>query len=160
MALGELNSFNALIANEPDTPFIRRSKVRVLFAVVEAHIYHLQWIAYAASKINPSLFTDEEIWQLQGKRLRNGAVENARVSLKDSIKFAFGAFAKARGIAHPVDFGGKGGQAFLLAVDIRDRVTHPKTTTDWSISDADNGHIDSGWKWFGEHLVEISRSSI
>ena len=161
LARKELDSFNEIAAKESDTPFIRRTKVRVLFAVIEAHVFHLQTIAHAASKLNPELFTDQESLLLQGLRRNDtGEIQNAKIQLKEEIRFAFAAFSRARGKKHNVNFGTKGGQQLASAIAIRDRITHPKIVSSWTINDEDSKNVDAAWEWFGKHLVEVSKIDV
>ena len=158
LARKELDSFNEIAVKESDTPFIRRTKVRVLFAVIEAHVFHLQTITYAASKRNPKLFTDQESLLLQGLRRNDkGELQNAKDQLKKRIRFAFAAFSRALGKKHIVDFGTDGGQRFASAITIRDRITHPKIVSSWTINDEDSKNIDAAWEWFEKHLAEVSK---
>ena len=154
----ELNSFNSIAEMQGDTPFIRRTRIRVVFSCIEAHIFHLKSTAYAFSCVEPGNFSREEILKLQDLRSdKTQGYVRAKIPLKENVSFAFASFAKAFGRKYAINFSDSSGQRFLSAVAIRDRITHPKAPSDWRISDKENSLIEAAWKWFGEHLVAVSK---
>ena len=54
---------------------------------------------------------------------------------------------------------GAGWDAFQNAIRIRNRITHPKTDTDVTISDNDFGLVKSALNWAFDSLVDICRTS-
>ena len=135
-------------------------KARVVFACIEAHVFHLKGSAHTFSLPQDGLFDEEELEKLQDfRRDKGGNIWKLKMSLKDNIRFAFGAFARASGKDYNVDFGNKPAADFLKAVAIRDRITHPKSASDWKISDSESRLIDEAWHWFGRHLVEVSKTT-
>jgi hypothetical protein len=155
---GEMNSFNEVAAREGETPFMRRTKVRIVFSCVEALVFHLKSSSLALTADNPGLFTNEESLELQDLRPdKKGGVRKAKIALKDSIKMAFSSFGKAMGKAYTIDFGTEEGARFISAIEIRDRITHPKCPSSWDVSESDTKIVDEAWLWFGRHLVAVSK---
>ena len=44
-------------------------------------------------------------------------------------------------------------QAFLKAVEIRDRIVHPHAVSDWKLSKHELTIIDMAWDWFGVQMI-------
>ncbi|WP_044891837.1 hypothetical protein [Opitutus terrae] len=154
MTRSEIASFNDLAAREKDTDFLRRLKVRVVFSCIEAHVFHLKSAACALSE--PGDFSDADKLELQDLRLAQAGFQKAKRPLKENIKLAFRAYGRVCGKSYKVDFSGEEGARFLAAVEIRDRVTHPKSPRDWRVSASDHRLVDDAWHWFGKHLVAVS----
>lgn len=153
----ELDSYNSFAKDQEETPFMRRTKIRIVFSCIEAHVFHLKSTAYTIAQSEPDLFSEEILLKLQDlrKNSRRG-FEKAKIPLKENIKLAFSSFAKAAEREYDISFGDRGGQRFLQAVEVRNRITHPKRPSDWRISDEDDSLVDEAWHWFGKHLVAVS----
>lgn len=158
----ELNRFNELVKDKPETAFTRRLKVRVMFSLLEAHVAHLKGVAQTIFEARGETLDEEKellLQDLQRRKMPDGKIRivGAKLSLKENSKLAFWAFGKAVGVEHNVDFGGAGGQAFLAAIELRDRVVHPKSSTDWRVSEKEAELCDKAWHWFGENLVVYTK---
>lgn len=158
----EITAFNALTKEVPDSQFIRRLRVRTVFGCIEAQIAHLKASALLLSDDPERMFTPADRLALEDLEERNASAEGtlirpARIPMKENIKVAFRAFALAANTTDCLDFGNEDGRNFLLAVKIRDRVIHPKSSDHWSVSDDDLAVIDRAWHWFGGNLVNVSR---
>lgn len=154
----ELAEFNALSDSLDDDQFTRRMRVRVVFSSIEAHISHLKASSLAFSLSDERMFTPEEELELRDqRRTSNGRIVDNRPSLKENIKIAFKAFAKATGTGYIVNYGTKEAVDFFRAADIRNRITHPKSAKDWVLSEEDVDLINKAWIWFGQNLVEVGK---
>lgn len=157
----ELRLFNELVKDQSDTPFGRRMMVRMIFSIIEANISHLKGSALVFAENPEKTFARKTLLALQDQRERKndaGKIEvvAARLTMKENIKLAFDTFAQAHGATSGVDFNSAGWSAFLKAVAVRDKVTHPKSGSDWKLSDADVELAKGAWIWFGKNLVEVS----
>lgn len=59
-----------------------------------------------------------------------------------------------------VDFGGDGWVSFKKAIKIRNRITHPKSTLDLSVSDQDIETAQSGFFWFIEMTGDVMEAMV
>jgi hypothetical protein len=159
LTIEELENFNDLAKREPETAFMRRLRIRVVFSCVEAHIFHLKSTAYACSVVDDRLFTQEQLLELQDlRRTPNGGLQKAKIPLKENMQLAFSAASRVFDKEYKIDFGTKEASIFFQAVAIRDRITHPKSNKDWEVSEADSRLVEQAWNWFGHHLVKVSQS--
>ena len=153
----ELEDMRALLAKEPDTQFMRRLKVRVLFACIEGFISHLKGTSQTFAIGNEGVFTVEETLFLRDQMAgKDGNPVKAKITLRENIKRSFALFAKATGTAYEIDFGSEASRGFLSGIIIRDRITHAKDAQSWQITDSDAETIEKAWNWFGDHLISVS----
>jgi hypothetical protein len=155
---------------DPTNQFLRRSYVRAGFAYVEGHIFSLKQLTLSLDSFKrqlqslhgvtpghvvPTLLTlgerlisEEQTFDLDDK----GKVYSkaAFVRLEKNIKFAFLAFAKATDIPFQLDLGSGGWDAFQRSVGVRNRITHPKTTQDLTISEIEMTTFCKGLAWYLE----------
>ncbi len=154
----EIADFNALADKLDDDQFTRRLRVRVVFSSIEAHISHLKASSMAFSLTEEEMFSAKEQFELLDQRLTStGKIVENRPSLKENIKIAFKAFSKATSSGYIVDYGTTDAQRFFLAAEIRNRITHPKSAKDWSLSEEDIEQINAAWIWFGQHLANVGK---
>jgi hypothetical protein len=159
----EIEAFNRWFSphDASKDAFVRRTFFRTIFASIEAYIAHLKRSAMLFTLDRPETFSPGEFLALQDlESFVNDkgkvATKRAKVRMKDNLRFAFHSFAKALNREYDLDFNGEG-QSFTEAIKIRDRLTHPKDSSSWVISDADFKCGQEAWKWFGERLVEVSK---
>ena len=67
--------------------------------------------------------------------------------------------AKALGLNYEIDKGGKGYQAMLKAIKIRDRITHPKNIECTHISDDELRLLGDANQWCGNEVVKLLKFS-
>lgn len=153
---------------DPSNQFRRRSFIRAGFAYIEGHLYQLKQLALALDNFKLDLRagdTKKNAW-IEGTMLTPGermvlAEETFEVDdkgkvypqtrfvrLDKNIKLAFRAFAKAYSIDFPIDFGVAEWGDFKTAIDIRNRITHPKGVADLKVSDAEMQVVDRGLGWY------------
>jgi hypothetical protein len=161
----ELRLFNDYAKDAPESEFLRRLKIRILFGCVEANVAHLKASALLMADNPESLFSRKDMLALQDLEERTdktGKVEirSARLTLKENIKLAFRAFGTATKTSFEIDFGSEGGATFLKAIPIRDRIVHPKAAPDWRVTPEDLNTADRAWVWFGEALVRVSNLAV
>ena len=89
---------------------------------------------------------------------QSGSVKKkkARIRFKDNIKLAFASAAKAHGFDHGIDWGAQEWQDFSRALEIRDRITHPKKVDDLTIKDADLDLIKAAYDCFRRNVKLIA----
>lgn len=72
------------------------------------------------------------------------------IPVKNNIRFTFDVFARAHSVTESPDYQGSGWQAFQRALQVRNRITHPKVTADLAVSDDEIRATDEAWSWFLE----------
>ena len=154
----EIADFNALSDKLDDNQFTRRMRVRVVFSSIEAHISHMKASSLAFSLSDENTFTTKEQLALRDQRQTStGKIVENRLPLKENIKIAFKAFSKATRSGYTIDYGSTDAQRFFQAAEVRNRITHPKSASDWLLSEEDIELINEAWTWFGQHLVDVSK---
>ena len=160
--MDELTQFNELASKLPDTPFVRRLKVRVVCSLIEAQLSHMKnaTLILAVNPKYPLLAEDRLALQdtkvIKGTSKGTSKLVGLRLTMKENVKLAMRSFATATGATHKIDFGSKGGANFLKALEIRDKIVHPKRATDWQITTEDVAVIDAAWVWFGQNMVAVT----
>ena len=136
--------------------FWRRTFVRTMFANIEAQLSMMKQLAVRChrldfiklSEIDLRKLADEIqlIWDashIPGQPIRLPLIENVKFALK-----VFSSIPIIQPIS--VDTSSQGWQSLVIAVSVRDRLTHPKTEHDLFVTDSDVSRILAAWKWFGE----------
>src|SRR5712692_8437492 len=158
--------FCARELNKNDLPVWRRALVRALFAMVEGVIYRMQQIALNASHQPRVAFSPGELHLLLEKSFEldgNGNVveRQIRTSLKGSIRFAFGAFARVHVAEYELDVTREDEWgAFLKSIKVRDRLMHPKTVDDLTDSNEEIKSIQITFDWFMKTLKNVHEISL
>jgi hypothetical protein len=129
----------------------RRMIVRSVFAFIEAVVFSMKKLAAEntggrpASEINRAVaaevtfdLSDQGIVVKRPMKLR----------LAPNVRFAFRLFKECFNTDSDLDVSGSGWQGFLHAIRVRDRITHPKTTEDISISDEELMNVLDSLSWF------------
>lgn len=171
-AINELVAITKLFAEDltkmrrylkPDSTraqFWRRMYVRTFFAEVEAIAYQLKQMAlhiWGRNKVELAgagiELTDADIAQLNEDEYMPAhegepAVRTKRLDFKENLKFAFSWFTMINRAQFTLQVQSPGWNSFLRALQIRDRLTHPKSVADLTITDAELAIIEKGVQWF------------
>lgn len=139
----------ALQLSQPE----RRMFIRATFASTEASIYVLKQTALI-QRHNPMCPTISEAertfaQEQEYKLTDTGEVEirQAKISLEANMRFAFKLLGKALSIPSALDVSGSGWQSFKRAIKIRDRITHPKSVSDLTVSDEEVNDLAIAFGW-------------
>ena len=141
--------WGALIREHFDVQVVRRLHVRAFISVVESVTATLKSSALesaSALSVQERVLLADWVPDLtdQGKAI----TKPFNTRFKRNLRFAFRLYAKAKRLAVSLDYGGVGWEALCEAVDIRNRITHPKRITEMSISDAEMVCVDQAHDWF------------
>ena len=165
-----LNVHNILVADvrsaldelrKLDTPFKRRTFVHTLFAFIEGEIYRRKQVALAIYDAHGVAFSEAEIAMLKEKSYdldRRGKVtlQQKFLRLENNLKFSFDVFARSFNTKFEIQLENDNRwESFLKAIEIRNKITHPKNETDLIISDTDLEHIQKAFHWFAESSNEL-----
>jgi hypothetical protein len=151
---------------QKDTQFNRRLYVRSLFAYLEGFTY---WIRQNAIEIDKIVFRkfgamDWERHLLLHEDLPtiadNGKIERQRQKTSFKNRFAFSVRAYAE-IVHCKDnlFSDNGWRQLQDALKVRNRLTHPKQSSDLDVSDDDVKACQEGYTWFANLVVKKFKES-
>lgn len=148
-----------------DTQFGRRAFVRALFALVEASIFSMKATAYYyATNMDIATFNEAELGFMRDRAYElkeNGIVREttAKIRLESNVKFTFKVSSRVFGLDFALDTMGEGYKAFQAAVDIRDRITHPKFVEQMHITDDELVLLNEASAWIWEHTIALMRLS-
>src|SRR2546423_1599813 len=70
------------------------------------------------------------------------------IKFLNNVKFSFRIHSKSIGSAFKLSLGGNGWQKLQEAVKVRDRLMHPKATTDLDVTDAEVKAAKTAFEWF------------
>ena len=133
----------------------RRIDARISFSSIEAVTYALKHYALALEgEIQP-----EEVLALQDLQVhvdKDGTISTkpGRFGLKAGICLALKTIAAKKNFPQKgIDWGSPGGQAFSRAVKLRDRLTHPKSISDYNVTVGEINDTTAGLKWYGEQVI-------
>ncbi|MCC6498583.1 MAG: hypothetical protein IT193_20265 [Propionibacteriaceae bacterium] len=131
----------------------RRTYVRTFFAFVEGTTFCEQKLA----EHDPGLTEGQrERAHTSGKAARASAQRSGERSKPClDLLSAFAAVTAAHGIPNPIDTASPSWQAFRDAVLVRNRVTHPRTAAECSVSEDDITVIRSVHGWYQEKLTGL-----
>ncbi len=179
--VADVNRARMALQNHEDG-YNKRAYVRAVFAFVEGGVFGAKHLALVWAELNRAFcessktaghepaewmrwvpLTTEEQAQIEddaspraGNRKAN--TRKKYLSMKPNIKFAFRVLAKSLGKEFSLNLGGTGWRAFRDAVDIRNRVTHPKSSAQLVISNDDILAVRDADDWFRKSLNALFKT--
>lgn len=140
--------------------FWGRTEVRMVFAQLEGLTHSLKQAALDVSQITGVALTPEEVLLLQEKEYdlrQNGAIneKSARLRTLPNFLFAFKTFAKVCGVNHQLNLGGREYQQLQNALDVRDRLTHPRSVTSLEVTHEELGAMFAALTWVYSNLDTV-----
>lgn len=99
-------------------------------------------------KLEDGLIVSEASYDLDN----NGSITQRPLKLRTtaSIRYSFSVFKRSYGTNFDLDVTGKPWLAYLPAVKVRDRITHPKKLADITISEEELMDAAQSWHWFSD----------
>lgn len=128
-----------------------RVLVRTFFAFIEGNIAILKQILLGCNDIKSiNLEIDDLAIIIENKRVVNDQlVKPKRRQLKDVVKFIFTTFAmEISKREFKIDTDSKEWKAFCDSIKLRDRLMHPKTPGDMTVTDQEKDDLILASKWF------------
>jgi len=131
----------------------RRCYVRAFFAYVEGFMsiiaatirFEQERGAISLSRQDLALLLDETYsLNEQGK----GHTRTSYPGFLSKFRFLLRLLPESHGIETAPDYGGTGWDAFVRALDVRHRVTHPKVSQDVDVSEAELSLLHEAAEWF------------
>jgi len=153
LLIQEISRIREKTIEEPENHCWRRVYIRSVFSMIDSICFRLKAEILDARKglLEKNKFSPGEISMLkeQAYEVNNkGKVTKRKIYLKSekNFKFAFCTAAKlTKGFN--LDVSGVGWKSFTDAVKIRNRVTHPKSISDFSILKKDLSTVNRTFKW-------------
>jgi hypothetical protein len=136
-----------------DLQFDRRAYIRAVFASVEGMVFEFKRVLLVAHdggilKLTPAeaAILREETYDLSetGKPV----VRTKYSSLLPTLRFAVSLFGRMLGVQYEPAVDGAGWQAFRQALEIRNRVTHPRSLEEGQLSDEDLKVVHQANDWY------------
>jgi len=164
LLLADVEEGRKLYKTSP-SDFARRAGIRALFTYLEGHLYAFKQATLALESVIvpigplPGLrdariviFSEEEKAMLE----ESGGGKASRPTyprFEDNVKFVIRAFHKAMRLESNLDLGCcKGWSQLIESQRIRNRITHPKSLADLSVSDADLDTVCDGISWYEDMI--------
>lgn len=141
-----------------------RTAIRNVFAEWEARLYQLRRVCLAYQSIGVISFTHAEILGLEDCSFRvndQGQVvkREAKTATAASFRFVFSMLANACGVANPLDTSGSDWTDFQTIIKVRNRLTHPKTTSCFDISNDEAAAFGRSVKWMNSIFDAMARQA-
>jgi hypothetical protein len=148
--LGERNISAELSKNEEAN---RRFYVRAVFSLIEAVVEQHKRLLLDLAKRKEVTLQKSVVEALSERSYfvkQNGKVGKRKqyLQLKLKLRAVYSAAGDVFNQTLSADYGDQGWQAFCGAIDIRDRLTHPKTFEDCHVGEEELETVDRGHKWF------------
>lgn len=137
-----------------ETRRARRNATRALFAWIEALVWNMKQTALSLDSLLPKTsFTPAETAVLREKEYvlkKTGEADERTcyVAAAPNLRLAFAMFGRPYGSAFELKVGDVEWEAYLKALEIRDRLTHPKKPADIKVSDDEYSkvlHVTRTW---------------
>ena len=145
-----------------DSQFTRRAYVRNLFAMIEGCIWALKETVLRApvqeGRTKRLLPGEYELLSDKSYELKsNGQVreQTKYLRLPENVRFTFAVLSKYFGTECNLGVGTSSWSDFLAAQEIRNRITHPKTTAEFSISDEEITTCRDVCSWFNNLILDF-----
>ncbi|HEX8736512.1 MAG TPA: hypothetical protein VF721_14375 [Pyrinomonadaceae bacterium] len=135
-----------------DSQFHRRAFVRSVFAFIEGILYRMKETARHFGEAAATLSIGElvALSQVSFEVNDKGEILSKTVYPKflNNFKFVFTAYSKSFGSSFNIDYGRSGWLNLTAAVKVRDRLMHPKTTSDLEVTDKEVESTKKVFEWF------------
>ena len=133
-----------------DEQFYRRTLTRTLFAVIEGTLFALKQLIREEHKVDTVKLSCADLQKLRKPERHLG--------LKDNVKFTLFLYAHARKASveftQPLSKNPRWSK-FCEAIEIRNRLMHPKSTEDLIVSDSEWEAVQTAEDWFFEQYEHL-----
>ncbi len=156
-----------LYISSKKSQFSRRIYARTLFSQIEAWVYNLKTLILESELILEAPPTPLELTALREETW--GGVSDAGqpqvradrfIPLAANIRFACQTAARCFGVSYSIAAGEAGWKAFREALEIRNRLTHPRSSADLAVSDTEVETIHKAHEWFASTSTELYKAIV
>jgi len=141
------------------TEFNQRTLIRTYFAHIEGLAYQLRKVTLASLE-GTEFLSDGDRAILKEERFQLSPQGSAEArdnfqTMLPTLLFSLRVYAKNHGATFVPRTGDNGWSCLRKAVDIRDRLTHPKSLADLVVTEKDGAIFAAGVKWWNDSLREL-----
>ena len=145
-----------------DTQFARRAWVRAAFALIEGNLNLMANVILLAEERKEITLQakDFEILRQERHTSDENGVKVVRlkfVPIRDRVAPLFQLFAGLYGKSFRVNKDTPGWMHFKDAIELRNRITHPKDAASFTISDDDLNTVRKAREWFADRVGDLLR---
>lgn len=147
-------------SDKHSSPFAHRTVVRTLFSLIEGLAFQLRQVTVASLEPHSGSLTTAELTLLREERyfLNNKGEPETGENFQrflPNLLFTIRSYGKNHGATFQADTSARGWQAMQHAVNIRNRITHPKSIADLTLSEQDQRHLIDASAWWKKTLFEM-----
>ncbi len=135
----------------------RRSYVRAVFALIEGLNYARLLVSTESSHLADTARQRADLAVRVEKRALKGTDDGG---IPASTRTSFAAFAAAHDVPNPLTLSGDDWRAFVDAVAVRNRITHPRSGADCRISDEDFALVQRVHHWYQELEQRLLQTAV
>ena len=148
-----------VLGRKDPTQFAHRTLIRTYFAYVEGLAFQLRQVTLASLK-ETDLLSPGELALLKEERfqLNHRGQPEARENFQQvlpNLLFSIRCYVKNHGATYQPDISHHGWECMKRAVEVRDRLTHPKSAEGLEVTDADLHVFNEGAAWWKKTLIEM-----
>ena len=136
--------------------YTKRSYVRAFFAFVEGNTYRMKQLCIYAHNNGKYHLSDKDLEKaMEIKMDIHGNEKIIKIKTLDNVKLSFSLFSKVFGIENTLDTSGTQWNNFRKALDIRHRLTHPKSPSDFNLCHDDMLLIEKSAKFYRDSTLRL-----
>jgi hypothetical protein len=157
----DLVFIEAHLGNDPDG-FWARTLIKTVGSYVEAEVFLLKqellrFCEREKIEINPEvdLFLNNRKFELGSNGKLKERIHQARV--RDEVKFIFNQISMFKGQEQVAGFEIDGWNKLISTIEVRNRLTHPKSIDDLKVSEQEIKDSDDAFSWFVDNVVGFIR---
>ena len=149
---GDVRQALDAVSNE-DSQYNRRTAIRAIFAAIEGVAFMLKDHALGSADNSPGLYSVAELAMLRDEAytLKDNGTAHTRTTYpatEANLRFAIHMYARGIGVTTSFDANGTEWQGFRDAIKVRNRVTHPKMSPDYTVSATEIATARATYFWF------------
>jgi hypothetical protein len=142
-----------------DTQFARRTYVRAVFALIEGNMNFMAGVVLASAERGEIELTPRELEIARQERVSmeagRPAVGPKFIPLGDRLSPLMSMFARCHARTYALYKGSSGWVSFSAAIEIRNRITHPRSESAFAVSNAELECLAKGKEWFAASIEEL-----
>ena len=154
--LEDAGEAEAYLDTNPKSQFAKRTYIRSIFSCIEGTIWILKDVCFNAKPMKGKRTMSVAEYALlkeESYELRNNgetSTSSKFLRLPDNIKFTFKTINKLFRSDIDLKIGKKEWTDFLESIEIRNRITHPKKATSFTITDKEITRCKNTSSWFND----------
>jgi hypothetical protein len=139
--------------------FYERTFVRALFAWMEGIAFVIREIVLWASDRGEIELSGDEKWRLSEGEVGTSPKNRRKFNQpQENLALACRHFARLFNVEYEVDRSGKGWQALVRAIGVRDGITHPKSIDAFVFGSAQIADVQATFMWVAEVFGGMTRA--